>query len=149
MEKLHEHPISISAVFPIKLSIKANVEPNPLEDVEIPYSLSVSHSDYDYEQKTIAIAVKFEIEEKSEESGEQPPFSMLVEVVAHFKVDDEKFPIDQIYHWATRNAPYIIYPYLREHIQALTIRTGFKPMLLPLVSVPTFKILSKEESKPI
>lgn len=144
MENIKKHPINIVSVFPICLSIKANVEPNPLEGVQIPYILKTNHSKYNSENKIISVMVKFEIEEAKGEVVKQPPFIMLVELQAHFKVDESMFPVDKIDDWAKRNAPIVLYPFLRERVYALTIQAGFKPLLLPLVEVPTFKI---EQSK--
>lgn len=140
MKNFKKHPINILSIFPICLSIKANVEPNPLEGVEVPYSLKTASSKYDSDKKIINVKVKFEIVDVKGTTEPKPPFVMLVELMARFKVDESRFPVDKINDWAKRNAPIIIYPYLREHVYALTLKAGFMPMLLPLVEVPTFKI---------
>ncbi len=142
-----KHPISIIKVTPIELSIKANVEPDNREKLGvIPYTMSVGHSDYDSSEKIIGVGVKFKTGKKDEPDTSDLPFSLTVELSALFKVDEEKFPIEHIKDWAIRNAPLIIYPYLREHVYALTIRAGFPPMMLPLLEVPTFKIEKKDSS---
>ena len=142
MDNFKNHPINIISVFPTCLSIKANIEPDPLVGVEITYSLQTAHSEYDRENKIISVKVKFEIEDAKGDE-EKPPFVMLVDLMARFEVDESRFPIAHIDDWAARNAPIIVYPYLRERVYALTIQAGFKPLLLPLVEVPTFKIEKK------
>lgn len=146
MKNFKKHPINMVSIFPLCLSIKANVEPNPLEGVKVPYSLKTASSKYDKENKIISVKVKFEIADGKGDKEQQPPFVMFVELMARFKVDDSAFPMDKIDDWAKRNAPIIIYPYLREHVYALTLRAGFMPMLLPLVEVPTFKIEQPQNS---
>lgn len=142
MERLPKHPISIISIFPVNLSIKANEEPNPLEGRKLVYSIQSAHNNYNLKKKTIIVRLKFEIA-KEEEQELLPPYEMIVELVARFKVDEKKFSVDNIEDWANRNAPIVMYPYLRERVYALTIQAGFKPLLLPLVEVPTFKIEKK------
>lgn len=68
------------------------------------------------------------------------PYFLFVEVVGIFEVDESKFPPDRIYEWANANAMYVMYPYLREHVYALTSRAGFRPLLLELLEVPLFTL---------
>jgi hypothetical protein len=147
------HPIQAVHIGLRELYIRAN-EP-PSESVGMDDSaceLTTGHSDYDPEEKLIKIAIKVEAgrPKTSEENAERaaaagtpeelPPFHMRIDMVGIFAVDDSVFPADRIYEWAKVNALFIMYPYLREHVFALTARAGFKPLLLPLVEVPLFRI---------
>jgi len=49
-----------------------------------------------------------------------------------FEVDEDKFPFKFIQNWAEKNAPLILYPYLREQVFSLSSRAGFGGTLLPL-----------------
>ncbi|MGA2331310.1 MAG: protein-export chaperone SecB [Syntrophales bacterium] len=139
-----EHPITIESVFPTKLEIKANVRPEPLFDYgEILYKLSVGTTEYDKKKKIISVGLKFETEEVKNKKN---PFDMAIELLAFFKVDESKFSPKDVPHWANHNAPYILYPYMREQVYALTVRAGFKPLLLPLVGVPTFQAEKKSDA---
>jgi hypothetical protein len=126
-----------------------------LEFEDADYEISVGHSEYDAEEKLIQIAARIEVgkaeggtETKGEEKkkSQKLPFHLIVEVIGLFKVNDVVFPADKIYDWASGNAMFILYPFLREHVFALTARAGFVPMLLPLIQVPTFKIAGTKES---
>ena len=143
------HAISVEWVLPIELSIKAHVPPSP--DVglkEFSYSLSVGLGQYDEKEKSVTIALKLETLEDEEKKGELP-YSLKIELLAAFEVDEERFEIEYIEDWAKRNAPFILYPYLREHAYALTLRCGFEPFMLPLVEIPTSKVKSPRRKKPL
>jgi preprotein translocase subunit SecB len=68
-----------------------------------------------------------------------PPFSVKVVITAEFVVN-EPFPHDKIQLWATINAPFVVYPYLRERLYYVTVQGGYPPILLPLLQIPTFKV---------
>ncbi len=145
--KFKPHPISIGEVYVLELSIKVNIPPHSVEEsAEIPYSISVGHSEYDKEKKEIIVGLKLETE-RDESRKIEPPYFLTIEIVSNFTIDDKKFPIDHLEDWANRNAPFILYPYLREQAYALTLRCGYKPFILPLVEVPTFKLGQSKKAK--
>jgi preprotein translocase subunit SecB len=158
-ETLKLYPIQATHIGPRELYIRANLPPaESLGIEESDYVLTVGHSAYDEETKVIQIAVRIEAGhslkslEKSPQvsdgdpSEEVTPYHLRIELSGHFMVDDSVFPAERIYDWANTNAIFIMYPYLREHVFALTARSGFRPMLLPLVEVPLFRIPQKEPS---
>ncbi|HKP38178.1 MAG TPA: protein-export chaperone SecB [Pyrinomonadaceae bacterium] len=151
-ETLKLYPIQAVHIGPRELYIKANEPPSESLGMEgSDCDFVVGHSDYDPSEKVIKIAIKAEAgrsqrsseggpESKEVETKDLPPFHLRIEMVGIFAVDDTMFPADRIYEWANNNALFIMYPYLREHVFALTVRAGFKPLLLPLVEVPLFRI---------
>ncbi len=88
----------------------------------------------------VGVIIEYGIETKPDEVV---PFALRVHIMGQFKVDESTFDKAKIDKWARINAPYILYPYLREHVFALTARSGFDPVLLPLVELPTIKIERK------
>lgn len=153
-ETLKLHPIQAVHIAPKELRIKTHVPPNLSLEYEADFDLDVGHSDYYSEQKRIQIATRVQIGSEEPEIGEDGnvkghPFYLNVELVGMFEVDDTVFPAERIYEWATTNAMFIMYPYLREHVFALTARAGFTPMLMPLVEVPLFKVEKAAEGEPL
>jgi preprotein translocase subunit SecB len=108
-------------------------------------AFAVGHSDYDKENSTIQVATKIEV--GMDKRKPKLPFSMRIELIGVFKVDESNFPVDKIMDWALRNAPIIMFPYLREHAFALTARSGFSPMILPLMQVPAFQITPPKKAR--
>jgi len=138
-DKFKRHPISIEEVQIKELSIRGNVPPDTVdENIEIKYSIRVGHSDYDEETSRIFVGLSLETGQELEEESDSP-YSIKIELVAMFKIDEERFQEKHVNDWARRNAPFILFPYLREQVYALTIRCGYKPLILPLVEVPTFQ----------
>lgn len=128
-----EHPIQIRSLNVRELRIKTHIPPESIDEIESGgYSILVGHSDYDGE--TIQVGVKLTA---GDEDPEEAPFVLVTELVGEFEVDEERFPVEHLDDWAYENAPYILMPYLREHVSALTSRCGLDPMLLPLAKVPT------------
>lgn len=147
------HPIQLISLNVLELYIKVN---QPLSaDLKLgeeDFSIRTGHSDYNEESHTIEIAVKLEI---GLEEKQQSPFAMRIVLGGVFTVDETKFSKVHIMDWAQRNAPIILYPFLREQAFALTVRCGFPGIILPLLVVPTFKLeapikkaIQKKAAKP-
>lgn len=133
------HPIQLISLNVEELSIKVKKHPQSadLTSGSEEFNLRTGHSEYDEKNHMIQVGIKLEIKGKE---GQEPPFEMMAVISGVFKVDETKFAKTHIEDWANRNAPIILYPYLREQAYALTIRCGFPGIILPLLTVPTFKI---------
>jgi preprotein translocase subunit SecB len=122
------------------LYIKPHIPPtqalklNPSE-----FTWKRAHGAYDEERHVIEVSAQIEygIETKADEPV---AYSLRVHLMGQFQVDEARFDKGKIDKWARVNAPFILYPYLREHVFALTARAGFNPVLLPLLELPTLKI---------
>jgi hypothetical protein len=154
---LKHHPIQALYIAPKELHIRTHVPPTlSLVYDGTDFDLDVGHSDYFPDEKRIQISTRVRIgtpepEVDAEGGIKGNPFFLNVELVGMFEVDDSQFQAERIYEWATTNAMYIMYPYLREHVFALTSRAGFTPLLMPLVEVPLFKVgkATTEASTPV
>lgn len=142
---MKHHPIQLLNVQVEELSIKA-LDRVSFADKEYPktFDYTVGRTDFNEETKQIAVKVDLSIKPDEDETIDRP-FSLLVSVSAHFSVDTEVFPMDKIYNWAMHNAPIVILPYVREHVYSLSLRAGFEPVMLPLVEVPTVKIVKNND----
>ncbi|MDA3898586.1 MAG: protein-export chaperone SecB [Desulfobacteraceae bacterium] len=134
--------IQLENISVVELHIQTNREPDFNETPnEEEIKVSFGHSEYDSENKVFLVAAKLEIGVKEDSKS---PYSLKVEIVGNFCVDENEFSVSQIDDWAERNAPFILYPYIREHTYALMIRSGFKPIILPLLETPVLQ--QKKES---
>jgi preprotein translocase subunit SecB len=136
-----EYPIQANFIAVRELYIKSHVPPNQRVKVDSGnFILKTAHSSYDEGRHVIEVSVIIEygIETKPDEIV---PYALRAHIMGQFRVDEEKFKKEKIDKWAQINAPYILYPYLREHVFALTARGGFDPVLLPLVELPTVKFV--------
>lgn len=105
-------------------------------------SFTVARSDYDASTKTIQVTTRVDVKSKGDSA-----FSLRVALVAQFRVDENSFPVARVHDWADRAAFYIIFPFLREEIFSLTTRVGMKPIFLPLLQIPTFKVEAPSGSR--
>ena len=134
--KYNLHPIQLVDLKVLKLSLEIapEKEQDKLPD-EGSFSLYSGFSDFNKEKREIAVKAGIKIDSDEDDS----PFSLHVELLCLFSIGD-KCPTKYIDSWADKNAPLILYPYLREHVHSLTSRAGFEGLILPLFEVPTFKI---------
>ena len=105
------------------------------EDIEdkIEITSKVGCSKFNEDSKIILVGLKVE----TDDSIENVPYKLIVDIRGLFSVDTENFDINNIEHWAHNAAPYILNPYIREHVYSLTTKAGVPPLLLPLLEVPT------------
>jgi preprotein translocase subunit SecB len=142
------YPIQLISLNVKELFIKVKKHPESAYltlDAE-EFNLLTGHSKYDNKNHIIQVGVKLEIKEKE---GQENHFDMRIVISGVFKVDETQFEKAHIEDWANRNAPIILYPYLREQAYALTIRCGFPGLILPLLEVPTFKIEPSKKIKTV
>ncbi|MGB8993061.1 MAG: protein-export chaperone SecB [Desulfobaccales bacterium] len=142
------HPIQLISLNVMELSIKVNQPPKSV-DLKLDgedFNLRSGRSEYDEKNHIIQVGVKLEI---GGEEGQKSPFILKVVIGGVFKVDETKFAKEHIQDWAKRNAPIILYPYLREQAYALTARCGFPGIILPLLEVPTFRIEPSKKIKTV
>lgn len=138
------HSIQLVSVDTRELYIRVNGEIG--EDVESLYKKEIkigsAHSAFDKDKKIINVGLRLTLGMDKEE---QLPISMRIEIMGTFSINTDEFPEDQIEDWAVKNAPFILYPFVREHGFALPIRCGLPPLILPLVQVPTIEKNPKAE----
>jgi preprotein translocase subunit SecB len=141
------YPIQLSWIAVRELSIKLRSGPDRNFTVpEGEFAITDGRSAYDEKKHTIQVGIKVEIGKTPE--SQQLPFTLVADIVGEFRIDESRFPRDKIDVWATINAPYVLYPYVREHVFALTTRSGFPGVILPLLQIPTMKVTSPAELFP-
>lgn len=141
------HPIQLRDVKVLELFISANPSCMSTQDSDCDIENSEfgfyhTHSKYDEETKSFIVKVAAVIGREEEDKDKEPTteFDLRAELLGVFEVDDSTFPMEHIEAFASRNAPLIMYPYLREQVYSLTTRAGFESTVLPLFEVPAFKL---------
>lgn len=130
------HAIQLVSVETRELFIRLN---GPVEDdIETIYKehiqIGSAHSVFNSEDSIIHVGLRLSL---GMDKDTALPLSMRVEITGTFSVNTDEFSVDNLDDWANKNAPYILYPFIREHSFALATRCGLPPMILPLVQVPT------------
>ncbi len=141
--ELADHPIQLSYVGVKEITFRSPRLPSALnaDAIEGP-TFAVGRSDYDPEAKTIQVINRIEMSLPGTET-----FVFRVELVSEFKVDDTVFPAEKVNDWADRAAFYVVFPYLREEVYALSVRVGMKPIILPLLQLPTYRLEKVEQER--
>jgi preprotein translocase subunit SecB len=100
-------------------------------------SITVSALPYNHDEKRLMVILRLESGIEAKES--EVPYAMRIELIGLFEVDETRFKVEHLEDWAKRGAPIVMFPFLREQAFGLSLRCGFKPLMLPLIEVPTFK----------
>lgn len=135
--EVKKHPIQLKALQVVELYIKVKKPEPESSDYDKEFSFVIGRTDFEEDLGRIFVKAGLEV---GLDENSSSPFELRVEVVGEFLVDAARFPTNRVEEWAEFNAPMILYPYVREHAFGLTTRAGIKPILLPLLEVPTFKL---------
>jgi preprotein translocase subunit SecB len=106
-------------------------------------------SEFNEEEKQIQVTLCATLGSESPNQTPNLPFFLRVSVTGQFSISDS-FPREKIKLWANVNAPYVIYPYLRERFYYFSSQAGYLPVMLPLLQIPTLrteKTETTDESK--
>ncbi len=69
--------------------------------------------------------------------GDEAPYSLSAQVQGIATWDREEIDDDTVKLWAVQSAPYTLLPYLRALVAQITALSGFPPLTLPLLVLPT------------
>lgn len=134
-EKLH--PIQLKEILVKNLSMEL-IDPTITQKnhIQIEFGMHVGYSDFDEQDSIIMIGVKGSVKDADTQKN---AFNIEVEIQGFFEVDTKLFPIDKLSDWASKNAPLILLPYLRENIYTLSTRAKLN-IILPLYILPTIRL---------
>jgi Preprotein translocase subunit SecB. len=133
--QIQEHGIQLNFLAVKELHFDSTRVPSTIADSEYGEpSFSTGRANYDEKTKTIQVSAKFEMK------GTDNVLTLRVEMIAQFRVDEAEFPKEKVNLWADKAAFYVLFPFLREQVYSLAIRVGLKPLTIPMMTVPTFKV---------
>lgn len=136
------HAIQLKDLRVSELSISVDLSMPRTEHVDV-FTMETGRSPYDTDTHQIQVKIRVVMGDENEKS----PFRLAVELHGLFEVDETKFDVKFIEDWAEKNAPLVLYPYIREHVYSLTGRAGFPEARLPLIEIPTFRVTSLSDVK--
>lgn len=76
------------------------------------------------------------LESPSTELIDANPFYLHLRLHGFFSIDADDFDVAFADDFASKNAPFLMYPFLREQVYSLAIRCGFPNVMIPLVKIP-------------
>lgn len=146
-ESLSLHPIQLEFVAVRELTIR--IKAPPRRSYELPegsFGYGNFFSGFDAETRKFQVGAAVTIGDP-EFSSTAIPLYLRAEIVGGFIAKDTTLTAEQVTAWAKRGAHFTLVPYLREHVTALTGRAGFTPILLPLIQIPTEKVVVSSPSE--
>jgi preprotein translocase subunit SecB len=138
------HAIQLASIETRELFIRINerTDKDLIPIYKEAIEMASAHSDFNKEENTVNVGLRLSL---GMEDETELPVSIRIEVIGTFTVDTDEFDEGKIEEWADKNAPFILYPFIRENGVALTTRCGLPAMILPLVQVPT--LTTKDPTK--
>ena len=107
------------------------------------FSLNVAVSNILEDERTFQVTLTFRCEAKPPESPYPHKYSLMMALHGEFVVGDItrlNFDTDGLKRWGERNGALVLLPFLREAVYSFTQKTGFKPLLIPLVETSAFRV---------
>lgn len=133
------HPIQMVSLGVRELFIKSNRPPDLSLGID-PQACSINVSTTPYSKKEKRFLVILKLESGMGDDKAEAPYAMRIELIGTFEVDEAGFKVEHVADWAMKGAPLVMFPYLREQALGLSLRCGFRPLMLPLLQVQTFTI---------
>lgn len=107
------------------------------------FDLNVAVSPYDETTKALQVALSFNSKFDPAESSFPHAYSLRITVHGQFQVVAEEklpFPVSEMRKWAEKNGTIILLPFLRESVYTITQKTGFQPLMIPMIEVAAFRV---------
>lgn len=140
------HPIQLKEIAVSKLSIIINNHEKSIDyQGAVSMRMALGTSGFSVKERHISVGLRVKVEPvpaddtsavESLKDSEKLIFSLEVELQGHFVVDLDKFHQKHIEPWSKINAPFLLFPYVREHVYGLANRAGMRGLILPLFIQP-------------
>jgi preprotein translocase subunit SecB len=140
------YPIQTTFIAVREIHFVSHRPPSPNDKIE-ESSVTITQTATPFNEATrrVQVTLAAEFGPGNEASQNPPPFTVRVALTGEFVIDPT-FPADKINIWITRNAPFVLYPYLRERLHYITSQGGYPPIMLPLMQIPTIRITLPQQT---
>ena len=142
------HGIQLEGLRVIELNLNVHdLDAAQRPGLELPVRTTVGVTEFDEEAFVIGVGLVCTLGDDGSTEGREPSaFFIKVHILGQFKVDLARFPRKHVLDWAQKNAPVLLLPFLREHIYGLALRAGIKDIILPLVTLPVYRLPRENNS---
>ncbi len=138
-EGLKPFPIQLNKLGVLEMEFHSKRFGNPSEELMDDVKLGVGVGKFDANQKRIQVFLSA----SASNDNDGADFDLKVTIVGEFVVtneDDLPFPIENIPNWAEKDGSALLLPSMRLLLSDITMKTGYRPFVLPLVEVARFKV---------
>lgn len=144
MENVALHPIQLESIAIKKLSIDVwDMNQAISYKGDLSLQIQTGHGEFNFEDSSINVAIRANLgtakPDETQKYIKSAPFYIEVELFGLFIVDTQQFDVKHLPQWAQVNAPFLLMPYLREHLYGLSARANIQDIIIPLfVQPPVF-----------
>jgi preprotein translocase subunit SecB len=107
------------------------------------FGLTVAVSPFAEADRSLQVSLTFQCSSEPPNSVYPHPYSLAMTLHGEFGVELErlKFDADGIRKWGEKNGALVLLPFLREAVYSFTQKTGFRPLLIPLIETAAFSVM--------
>ncbi|MDR6453883.1 protein-export chaperone SecB [Variovorax paradoxus] len=138
------HPIQLHEIVVSQISCVIN-DPVAAKEFEGEIDLAIQSGTSDIEpgDSHVAVGIKATVT-TVKKIDDKSIFEIFVDLNGQFIVDLERFKFEHLEEWSRTNAPFLLIPYVREHVYGMALRAGISGLILPLLIQPR-KLPSNEK----
>lgn len=155
--ELPQFPIQLLRVDISEIAYKCDGFSVPTQAPVDEFNLTVLVSPFSPESKSVQVGLTFDApaaqpssdaerplaEAEAPKKGISRDYKLKITVHGLFSVVDQSrlpFPLEKIRGWAEKNGAIILMPFLREAVYMISQKTGFQPIMIPMVEVSAFRV---------
>lgn len=121
-----------------EINFKLNPDFKPAKKIKVDVSYDINY-EIDETKKILKVRVGVFIFEKTENA----PFKLSIYLLAVYSLEGS-FDEEKLKNFADVQAPALIFPFIREIVANITMRTPFPPLLLPPINI--FKLVRPDKN---
>ena len=144
MKKNEQQGISFDKIIFEKINVEINPEFRS-KDISEGLNVDISLNAFGKIDKLKKLLI-FTLETTIFKNTENRPFNIFIKAIGFFFVKDEG-DITILEEFSKINAPALMFPFVRETIADLTLKSGYPPLLLPPINIVTLIEKSRNKSK--
>lgn len=124
----------------VNFQVNPSFVPQASDGINVDMQVNVQKNLIKLERK-----LRLGLEIKLFEKYDNPPFRLTVLVAGYFSVDNDA-ELENLEEFSNIQGPALIFPFVREIIANLSMRTGLQPLILPPTNI--WHLLGQSQSMP-
>lgn len=138
-EPLKTFPVQLRRVGIAEISYECQAFGQP--GVKLVENIDLTTGIGPYDAQTKSLIVFLTVASKPKPEGVK--HTLKISVVGEFAIVDEAalpFPVEKLPQWAEKSGVAVLFPFLRELLFSVTQKSGFSPVMLPMIEVAPYRI---------
>jgi preprotein translocase subunit SecB len=140
LPELYLHPVELLRVVPLTIQFRGLEEPDIKHRDPDPDQIEITmyRTKFDEKKGSVFVVLGASLSRKEDKADSSaPPYEFRIDIVGEFRSREPSITKERLEEWSQRVAPFVLFPYLRSLLSDISGRCGYRPLDLPLLSLPT------------